>query len=264
MPYERRDKLPPGITLVLFAECGTPIRLQDGFESMIRDPAFLEELQDPATHKNTIEANTGMNIQIYNPGDLYPNLRWHHIAEYTWYEIYKILGPSGLHQIPMNSDSSDEWDYYDDTSLVHKTLGIIIPDTSLVRYYKIKPKSERFTDEEIIDSYEHSLVPYPQKIREVYALNPAETMQKLKRSFSIRTLFDNRGPGIYYWKVCRASNQPGRIEDPTSGKIYSHRIMRRELHRKEMSRTGGRRRRRKTQRRLPKNHTRKNRNRNVY
>jgi hypothetical protein len=253
---EKRDVLPPGVTLVVFSECGHSTQMNNAFETMIRNANNTSALRDPVTNKNWIESTTGMKIKVYPPNTPYPNLEYYPVADYILENYpFQILCPSGLQEAPMSSNRHPEWvpDPSRLSGLQHERLGMAIYGNSMYRQYcKVLPTIDEFTYEDLLYSFQNSVFP-------VIPFGPetATTRSDMEGPYPVKKIFETVGPGVYYWGVCRDSSQPSRMKDIDTGRIRSARLLQKSIRAKEL-RFGGKRRRTLRTRRLRKNHSRKN------
>lgn len=219
--FEDRRRLPPGITLVTLAECGSQTtarevsRVVEAFGNERMHPVFAE----PRRHRMELEELVGAPLHVYTEGMSYPNMTVQLFAD--WEGEGEADAPSGNKKTPMLRfvksgvyrfplDAS-EWRLSSKTAAeegehLFGTLG-------LTSRYQPKIVDPTRVPERV---FAGSVFPTPAEA--------ARALQDTKGSLGafkkalrvpLDALFARLGPGVYYYVICRTSaesNLAGYVE----------------------------------------------------
>jgi hypothetical protein len=210
-PYEERPKVPPGVTLLLLAECDRTT----GTEDVNRAIELATQVPIDQT-----------KFRVYKEGDLYPNLELGILGDFFiastqkkngTKKYYTAITRSGVYSVPIDADdwqSDSRWlerhwthDHATNTSVyTYGDFRLRIPNSRLG--YKTY-KHSLVVDEDNIDKkiiqlqFEKAVYPPKQEIKEILA--KSQTVDDLKKYLRIPLpdLFEKLGPGLYIVPTCR-------------------------------------------------------------
>lgn len=239
-PFEERKKLPEGVTLVTFTECGMPTQIPDiirVFEKMKQKEPFVNPVRD----KKKIETLLGKGLRVYAPGDPYPPLYYMPVGEHNpperKGEPYTIYFKSGVHKLPITLSPQPGWKFKPTVVRHQPTRYTFAPEEWTFLQYGRLAKGVT-PDEEATDPSLASLA----KLSLEGAVFPDEAtfqaiLDKTKpNGFPIEEVFTKLGPGVYYWPICRGDIH---TEAPEAQKIIEDTRSKSTLR----QRVGGKRRR---------------------
>ncbi len=198
IPFEKRERIPPGITLVTISECAEFVNL-DKIYRFIREFAKLDnENIFLYPYKNIKKLRKipiiGNSFRIYTEGMYYPSLSIQLFLDFTSEEYENTLTAvkSGVYSFPLDRelwrlDNNNEW-YIDVIN-----TNIIDPNPSFTDLNKI---STLYTD---------SLLPTDYQVESFFNISKYKKMDKFKErvTYSINKIFEKLGPGVYYYISCR-------------------------------------------------------------
>lgn len=226
--FEERARIPEGITLVTFAECGI-VTTKDEVCPMIE--AFTkaenkEILENPLLHKGEIrQFLNGKDIHIYLPGDLYPSLEIQMFLDWPEEKAITIM-KSGTYKFPIDAAEIQIGEGNTFCDRLFKTIGPYkgaftqrLPEdysSELMFHGSIKPTTEEVNG--LLADSERN-----------FSANRAFVKQfipklKAKLRFTLEDVFTRGGPGVYYYVVCR---EPPDVMDP---KTYVRNILQDEAN----------------------------------
>lgn len=228
--FEERARIPEGITLVTFAECGI-VTTEDEVCPMVE--AFTksenkEILENPLVHKKQIRGFlNGKDIHIYTAGQNYPSLELQMFLDWSLKKNLKIM-KSGTYKFPIDVPS----------------IQIGEGDTFCDRLFKkISPYKGGFS-QELPEDYSPDLMftdsvkPTLDEVNSLIKESKKEFkndrrfakqfMPRLKKKlrFHLEDIFLAGGPGVYYFVVCR---EPPDVMDP---KTYVNNILQNETNKR--------------------------------
>lgn len=191
--FHKREKMPNDKVLVVFPVCGRPnwMNTACNFSDVFNDPANAKWISDPLRYKEQIEKKVGAPIRIYLPGEMIPfmstNLFFNFEQEKTVVMKSGVFQFSGIPEIKR--------DKLKETSEIKHSLGT----PNCFKYIGV-----------IDDPSEYN----GQVHHEVFrgnAYKPASQRAKYSnlaaRSFKVKDILNELGPGIYYYTGCRSSQQ---------------------------------------------------------
>lgn len=195
--FESRMVLPKGFTLVTLAECGVVTTSESVYPMMdaFCDPGMKDILQNPNIHKKVIsDLIGGMKLNIYNPGDLIPDLGLHLFLE--WIEKtdstnHFYVHRSGVYKFPVSN-----------FNMPHTSVKKVeIPMNWNVFKEPVKFKNK--TD--ILSMYEESVFPTVAEIDSMLDKTKNSFKQmKNETYFNLSDVFSRLHEGVYYFVVCRS------------------------------------------------------------
>jgi hypothetical protein len=200
--FEERNRIPEGVTLVTFAECGVITTTK---EVCPMTEAFTKEenreiFRNPKANKDTIRMFlNGKDVHIYESGDRYPTLMIQMFLDWSHDDYVKIF-KSGLYTFPISEKDFRLGLCNDFCEALFKKIG------PYEGFRKKIPKDFRAAD-----MFKGSLYPTTAEVEakqsEVIGAPGSFTSQSdlLKKAFTVplETLFEKGGPGVYYFVVCR-------------------------------------------------------------
>lgn len=177
--------VPPGITLVTFAECGnnTYTSSDKAFANLFTDKDALAFLQDPVKYKSEIEKKLGLSMRVYREGMEMPDLTLYPLAIFNEQTKNGIPGAkikkSGVYKAPLELE---------DKGFPYRVSALF------------------FFPKDITFAYKDSLLPTEDEVQKFYKQKKYSLTAELP-TIPIQSILKN--PGIYYWKICRAAGYPG-------------------------------------------------------
>ena len=224
--FKQRKKLPPGVTLVTFSECGIPTQL--GTMVPIVQKMTTENmpiLSKIATDHSTttiqaIEQLLNTKIRVYTNEALYPDLLYASLGTFcppagAKGQEYWLSVKSGVHKAPISVPEVTRWKYNENVARQRPT-GYTLPRTDVgegkfLEYCSLIQAGDfdalrktydgaKFPDKEIIDK-----VIEKQKKKREGTLGKDEDEDIF---FPIGDVFealkkDHPPPSVYYWPICR-------------------------------------------------------------
>ena len=219
--YEHRPKLPKGVTLVTFSECGIPTQL--GTMVPIVQKMTTENmpiLSKIATDQSTttiqaIEQLLNTKIRVYTNEALYPDLLYASLGTFCppagpKGQEYWLSVKSGVHKAPISVPEVTRWKYNEKVARQRPT-GYTLPRTDVgegkfLEYCSLIQAGDfdalrktydgaKFPDKETIDK-----VIEKQKKKRQGTLGEDEDEDIF---FPIGDVFTKLGSGVYYWPICR-------------------------------------------------------------
>lgn len=167
-----RNVVPPGVTLVTVTACGQ-LSYDHVVERLIDILMSLRDtrpdiIRNPREHLAEIQPLLEYPIHVYKPGDRYPALLYTSNSFFgdPYYE-YELSGV-------VDVDTLDQ----EDAAFTYTHVAYAHPPA--------------LSDEEYAIAYRKSVFPTPD-------VAPTEHLE----SAPVRTVFDNVGPGVYYFTACR-------------------------------------------------------------
>ena len=190
--FNRRNVMPEDKVLIVFPVCARPNYMDIGckFVQVMENPANKKYIENPIKYQSEITRLLGHPIRIYLPGEYVPEMANSLFLDFS--EGSKvIIGKSGV--LRMNG-----WKEMDRS---------ILKEAKKPEYQLGTPLCKPFVG--VIDSPQD----YTGKVhKEVFKGNlfkPAAerlSFQQLRhRSFSLKYIMEETGPGIYYYLGCRSS-----------------------------------------------------------
>lgn len=263
IPYERRETVPEGVTLVTFAECLRVTKGSDVTDVLLAmkelDTAVLE---DPVKNQDVLwKAFKGRHIHVHPPRSPLPALAYFSRANHYIHDAKSddqienvhdgmVYYKSGVYKVPnYEMPVQPEWKISDDgTQILHPESGLNLPlrGNESLKYAKLAKTKVTGSDppfeinSEVAKSmYEGAVWPGPATMVRHAS---ASTYGELRTVWTpIQRVFKALGPGVYYWPICRGESRTPE-EEAIAVKIRAKSAQkRRETHGK-----GRRNKRRKT------------------
>ncbi len=216
--FEARDRIPPGYTLVTYAQCGsvtythTVVELVKAFS----DPANKEILENPTSDLLELKrVLNGLETHVYTEGMYYPSATLYLFA--YWMESIEVknvqqenqiaISKSGVYDFPLNIDTwtlqpgGSEYT----TKSMFTTLNLKGKRSGFKDYNTIKNAEELAAK-----SYTDSIFPTPAEAATI-SVSVENNLEKFKEAtkYSLETIFQKGGPGVYYHFVCREPTDIG-------------------------------------------------------
>ncbi len=192
IPFETRKRMPPGYTLVTLVECGQLAAANQitKFTDAFRNPDNRDLFENPVGRDEL------KHMHIYTEGMLYPDTTlnlfsyWSNPIEITLTRKQIAVGKSGIYEFPLLENTALT------TVEMETPKGLIFPRPTL----KFKDSHELAEK-----SYKGSIFPTPEMVTELLTkLNNNFVQFEEQMSFSLETIFEKCGPGVYYHVICRA------------------------------------------------------------
>jgi len=211
--FEQRSKIPPGITLVTLAKCGL-VTYQRQICPAIKafsQKEFEPYLLDPKTHRKQLNSFMKDTLHVYTEGEYYPSLEVQLLSDFSnpnadkngWGSSIRLF-KSGVYQFPTKPE---DFDIYNGEAPGPQTLfcnrGYATAELgwagNLDSRFKLEPV------------YRGSIFPTPEQAQKIRDDTGGEiTTMKKQLTYSLETIFEKGGPGVYFYLVCR---NPKNIKD---------------------------------------------------
>jgi hypothetical protein len=215
--YNTRSKMPPGYTLVTFAECAAISFLEVTIAKVVNaflDPSNKDKLMTPTISElKKLFGDKGKEEtpHIYKEGYPYPKLSCEFFLDWDYPDDRSkhIVSKSGLYKFPLNGTVDDY--------LKKTTINV---DAGSLKSFKKEGV------EEIKKLYEGAVFPSqeqldstidPEKYRTLYI---SEFRRKL--TLPIEKIFEIGGPGVYYWVICRGLGDTEVSVNQYHEKLYGY------------------------------------------
>jgi hypothetical protein len=211
--FEERKRIPPGYTLVTYAQCGS-VTYSDTVAELVKafgNPANKEILENPTTNALKLKhALNGLDTHVYTEGMYYPEAT---IYLFTYWkdDAYEVKNIQKDDQIAITKSGVFEYPLNMDTWNLRPELGDNYTTKSMFTTVDLKNKRSSFgpmqiknAEEVATKSYTDSIFPTPQEV-----ISLLETVKNNVEKFeaatkhSLETIFEKGGPGVYYHFVCR-------------------------------------------------------------
>jgi len=193
--FPDRPELPDGVILVILQECGlvTDTDTVCPITEAFTDQANADIFRDPYTYKTQIEALLGgKQIHIFKSGNKYPQLFIQFFLDWKKEDHISIF-KSGTYKFPINKQSMTIGEGATFCNRLFKTIG---PYTGFNHQIPAdyKPK----------DMFEGSVYPRTEYVNQMISETHKSAVIKGRLTVPLENIFDNVGPGIYYYVVCRS------------------------------------------------------------
>ena len=208
--FEKRSKIPKGITLVTLAKCGY-VTYQKQICPAIQ--AFTKKefetfFLNPKTHRKSLNAFMKDKLHVYTENDYYPSLNVQLFSNFSnaesngWGRSIRLF-KSGLYKFPI---TEEDFNIYNGEYPGPKTIFCDRAYASAdVGWGNTLQSSFNLNS-----VYKGSIFPTPEQAQEIRSTNG--TIENMKKAFTypLETIFEKGGPGVYYYLVCRS---PKNITD---------------------------------------------------
>jgi hypothetical protein len=207
--FNTRNKIPIGYKLVILAKCGT-ITQSDEVSRILKEfsnNANRDIFLNPEDHKREIEGFLGeKEIHVFTEGMSYPSLNVRLLAD--WEDVPEIpelnlkakerpVVKSGLYKFPIDME---KWQLSNFKNIQKNIFGKFAV-TGQYMPFVIKPR------EMTRMIYTNSIYPTPNTAHKM--LNVSRSLHKFSEKITVplEKLFEEGGPGVYYYVICRSSTQ---------------------------------------------------------
>ena len=217
-PFSARQTIPEGVTLVTLTECGIPTNAPDTAKVIQRlnaSPELFAKLGTPDdTTEEEVKAQLGKDIHIYRKGMPYPDLRYAPISDLhppkKGDETYTLYAKSGVYTLPVPLTERPEWKCGNNV-LRHKPTRYTLPlDMEFAKYC---PMTKGFDTEAAKESFAGSVYPTGDQLEAILKTkkdNFEHPTNEEDTYIPIGEVFAKLGTGVYYWIICRGSDEsPG-------------------------------------------------------
>lgn len=218
--YNTRSKMPPGYTLVTFAECAAISFLEVTIAKVVNaflDPSNKDKLMTPEISelkKLLGDREKEETPHIYKEGDLYPKLSCEFFLDwdYPGDRTKHVVSKSGLYKFPLNGTADDY--------LKKTTIDV---DAGALKSFKKEGV------EEIKNLYDGAVFPLRGELDSIIDPDNYRTLYILefrrKMTLPIEEIFKIGGPGVYYWVICRGLSSKEASINEYYEKLYDYNPM---------------------------------------
>ena len=196
-----RNVLPPGYTLVTFAECGNVSYLNTTVNKVVTaflDPANGDTLSNTRIDNLTTLFGDG-TVHIYHSGDRYPKLTCQMFLDWDIPRIGKhAVVKAGLYKFPLTNDKSEY--------IVQKIIDVV--PSSLMSFTATG-------DDEVKQLYNNAIIPTQEELTTILSNRSNRYLSEFRKrlTYPLEKIFEAGGPGIYYWVICRSITMAKSLED---------------------------------------------------
>lgn len=193
--YESRFTMPADTYLVTSRQCGmAAISTEDMFPLLTGMLEVPDLFLNPIDNKKKIESVLGKQIRIHRPGDPYPALSVRLLIDATT-EEGPILSKSGIYKLPLKREDFLLRDGKFTLPVKRNMVGIRNPNGEVQRIYRgsVYPTEASLPAGDYIKTL------------------GSEFSAKLDRT--LQSIFEEFGPGVYYYPVCRSLIKPDTSSD---------------------------------------------------
>ena len=213
--FEKRSKLPAGVTLVTLTECGIPTNAPDIAKVMQKlnsSPELFARLGSDKSAVKEVKAKLGQDIHIFREGEGYPDLRYAPISDLHPPDDkdgnnYTLYAKSGVYKLPIPLTEQPEWKCGNNV-LRHKPTRYTLPlDMEFAKYC---PMTKGFDIDAAKKSFAGSVYPTGDQLEAILKTKKDNYRHPEKEEdtyIPIGEVFAKLGPGVYYWIVCRGSEE---------------------------------------------------------
>lgn len=245
-PFSTRQTIPDGITLVTLTECGIPTNAPEIAKVMQKlnaSPELFARLGSDSSAEKDIKAQLGQDIHIFRPGMSYPDLRYAPISDLHPPDDkdgnnYTLYAKSGVYTLPIPLTEQPEWKC-GNSVMRHKPTRYTLPlDMDFAKYC---PMTKGFDIDAAKRSFSGSIYPTGDQLELILKTKKDNYRHPEKEEdtyIPIGEVFKKLGPGVYYWIICRGSEESPEVEKTRA-----------ESRLRQRTRKGGKVRRRRTYRR---------------
>lgn len=217
--FASRQTIPDGITLVTLTECGIPTNAPEIMKVMQKlnaSPELFARLGSGTTAEKDVKAQLGNDIHIFRPGMSYPDLQYAPISDLhppdKGEENYTIYAKSGVYTLPIPFTEQPEWKCGNNV-MRHKPTRYTLPlDMEFAKYC---PMTKGFDIEAARRSFVGSVYPTGDQLEAILKTkkdNYRDPKKEEDTYIPIGEVFAKLGPGVYYWIICRGSEESPEIE----------------------------------------------------
>lgn len=214
--FNKRYTMPDDKVLIVFPVCAkfNYMNISCLFMDIFNDPKNLKWMMDPLRYQSQIEKELGYPIRIFLPGDKVPDMSTTLFLEF---ELEKtVIAKSGVFQV--NNIPSIERKRFKETTNAKYSLG----DKSCFKYSGILDNPNEYNKQ-----VHHEV--FKGNVYEKAATSEGYSSLK-KRSFKVKDILNDVGPGIYFYTGCRAFF--GKIPE----KLYENILLKSAAQQREKSR----------------------------
>lgn len=220
VPHEKREKIPAGITLVTFSQCGVTNNLTDiiGILQKMQDKA---PFVDPVTFasREKLRVLLGKDFNIYTPGMPCPQLKYSSLGVHEPPEkngrVYDLYFRSGVYSLPVKPvEVNPEWKTNVNV-IRHKPTRYTLPAEDAIAAYGVPVERVDTAQERrkqvILSSYDGSVFPSQEEQQRIAAGGE-------EKEVPIMDVFAALKEGVYYWPICRgrATDWPEPLQELVS------------------------------------------------
>lgn len=206
LPFNERNKIPTGYTLVTLAECGVQTE-EDEVSSIVEAFGNLENkniFDNPKKYSKYISnILKGQPIHIYSEGMRYPPFFVSLLADWENTNKNRTVIKSGVYEFPLNHL---EWQLTNNSNFKKRIFGTAsISGSFMPKFTNISNISSRV--------YKNSILPTPSDVQLKLDKFKGD-VSKFRNSitYSIEEIFNKCGPGVYYYVICRTPKESNFAE----------------------------------------------------
>lgn len=201
--FDKRVTLPEDKVLVVFPVCGRPnwLNIICLFMDIFNNPKNMKYMSDPVKYQSTIEKMLGYPIRVYLPGEKIPFMTTNLFYNFDLKKT--VVLKSGVFKVasvpPINRGR------FEGTTDIQLSLG----DKSCFKYTGVMDDSSKYNGAVHHEVFKGNIYEKAGK-RDTYN-------NLMYRSFDVKDIINDNGPGIYYYTGCRSAK--GKIKDNDYAKI---------------------------------------------
>jgi hypothetical protein len=214
--FDKRLEIPVGITLVTLTECGIPTNaphIAKVIQTLNASPELFARLGTDETDKTEkeVRAKLGQDIHIYRKGMKYPDLHYAPIGDLhppdKGEDNYTIYAKSGVYTLPIPFTEQPEWKCGNNVMRHKPTRYTLSLDMEFAKYC---PMTKGFDITAARRSFTGSVYPTGDQLEAILKAkkdNYRHPTNEEDTYIPIGDIFKKLGPGVYYWIICRGSEE---------------------------------------------------------